>query len=76
MNALDTVAAQRDAANAKVRELSIKLDAANAEIERLKLKDAQGGYVPPVPQGAPGIVHGEVPQASPLKSKRPRIFGG
>lgn len=68
MNALDTVAAQRDAMSQRNRELAKQLDAANTEIARLKGGAAPAAPAPETPRA--GV--GEVPKAKPAKNFRTR----
>lgn len=70
MTNLETVAAQRDEANARARELGIKLDAALKEIERLKGAPQPTDKLVIRTEFVP-----EVPSASPPKSKHTSIFG-
>jgi outer membrane protein TolC len=79
MNALDTIAAQRDEANTKLRAAIQERDAALAEVQRLKgagqsvdvaRKDPEPHAVP-----AEAMPRSEVPVVTPQQSKRPRIFG-
>lgn len=78
MTNLETVAAQRDEANTKLRAMSAKLDEAKAEIARLKSErvgTSTSGTGPPI-QTAVHAPRGEVPVVTPEKAKRPGIFGG
>jgi hypothetical protein len=88
MSNLETVAAQRDEANAKVREMARQLEAANAEIARLKgpkvevsIEDRRVDITtvsddPAAPRPPIAELRSEVPNASPPKQKRRTIFGG
>ena len=89
---LEVIAAQRDQLAAKVRELGVKLARSQAAVETLKRigYTYEGGELWKPPLSAPPetvnfttlrdevpvMMVREVPQASPVKSKRPRIFGG
>jgi outer membrane protein TolC len=66
MTNLETIAAQRDEANMKLRKAIAERDAALAELARLK-----SATMPGLIGGAP-----PVPAVTPPQSKRARIFGG
>lgn len=70
----EIIAAQRDELAAKVRELGRQLDNALGEIARLR--SALCSATLPTLSDTQAPARGEVPSASPQKSKRARILGG